>query len=905
MWDNPTHGLDSSTALEFITTLRDMTKSFQQTAVVALYQAGESLTDQFDKVTVLYLGRQIFFGTLPDSKRYFEDMGFECRPHQTTADFLTAITDPTARRAKPGWEDRVPRAPEDFVKLWQSSPEYSKLRADIQDYHREFSDSNAAIANYEAYHSAIKSKRQRPGSIYTVDLPTQFSANLKRAFRRFIGDRAFLGATAFSSIYMSLIMGSLFYNVTDTTSGFFSKGGALFFAILFNSLQTMGEIAMFYSQRPIIRRQYTYAMYHPFLDALASLVVEYPYKIVNVTVFDIVLYFMVGLKQTPDAFFTLWLVTYLATLVMSAYFRTVAALTNSPEAAIGVAGISVLAYSIYTGYLIPKPSMHPWFKWITYINPLSYAFEALVANEFHDTLATCASVVPSGPEYTNASAGTQVCAVTGSEPGQLSVSGDVYIETSFDYRNSHVWRNVGILCVFLCGFVAALAVATEFMTSSSKDTRDRLCYRKGHGPDQVKGAVDEEENWKAEDVLTRTASPASANTDLVTQKLLTWEGVGYDIALHDGSQQRLLNGIDGYVRPGTLTALMGESGAGKTTLLRALAKRLHGGKISGECRVNGEPPDRSFHRMTGFVEQQDVHLASSTVREALRFSAKLRQPEEIPFTERMDYVEKVIEMLEMDDFAEAIIGTPGSGGLNIEQRKRTTIAVELVAKPEILLFLDEPTSGLDSLAAWSIVRLLRKLANSGQTILCTIHQPSSVLFEQFDRLLLLGKGGVPVYFGDVGENSQAVLRYFEERSGLSCPLGHNPAEFILDVIGTLTTRNWNEVWKNSTECHELSKDIQQLEKQFHPAPREHFKEHGHLRRDVGPGATFARPWTTQYLAVQPRLFLHHWRTPRYIMGKVSLNVLAGLFLGFTFFKEGSSVQGLQNKVRHDIHQTQP
>lgn len=112
-----------------------------------------------------------------------------------------------------------------------------------------------------------------------------------------------------------------------------------------------------------------------------------------------------------------------------------------------------------------------------------------------------------------------------------------------------------------------------------------------------------------------------------------------------------------------------------------------------------------------------------------------------------------------------------------------TIGVELAAKPTLLIFLDEPSSGLDSQSSWSILQLLRKLADHGQSVLATIHQPSSELFQVFDRLLLLKKGGQTVYFGDLGENSQTLVDYFEARSDLKCDAADNPAEYILEVIG--------------------------------------------------------------------------------------------------------------------------
>lgn len=170
------------------------------------------------------------------------------------------------------------------------------------------------------------------------------------------------------------------------------------------------------------------------------------------------------------------------------------------------------------------------------------------------------------------------------------------------------------------------------------------------------------------------------------------------------------------------------------------------GVVSGETLANGTPTDASFAHKIGYVQQQDLHLDTMTVREALEFSAILRQPANVPRDEKIAYTGEVIEMLDMQEFADAVVGVPGEG-LNVEQRKRLTIGVELAARPELLVFLDEPTSGLDSQTSWAICDLIEKLVKSGQAVLCTIHQPSAMLFQRFDRLLLLQPGGKPVYFG--------------------------------------------------------------------------------------------------------------------------------------------------------------
>jgi ABC-type multidrug transport system ATPase subunit len=171
--------------------------------------------------------------------------------------------------------------------------------------------------------------------------------------------------------------------------------------------------------------------------------------------------------------------------------------------------------------------------------------------------------------------------------------------------------------------------------------------------------------------------------------VFTWRDVSYDIEIK-GEPRRLLDHVSGWVKPGTLTALMGVSGAGKTTLLDVLAHRTSVGVVTGDMFVNGNGLDASFQRKTGYVQQQDLHLETATVRESLRFSALLRQPATVSIQEKHDYVEDVIKMLNMESFAEAIVGVPGEG-LNVEQRKLLTIGVELAAKPKLLLFLDEPT----------------------------------------------------------------------------------------------------------------------------------------------------------------------------------------------------------------------
>ena len=151
----------------------------------------------------------------------------------------------------------------------------------------------------------------------------------------------------------------------------------------------------------------------------------------------------------------------------------------------------------------------------------------------------------------------------------------------------------------------------------------------------------------------------------------------------------------------------------------------------------------------------------------------------------------------MEEYADAIVGVPIEG-LNVEQRKRLMIGVELATKPPLLLFVDEPTSGLDSQTSWAILEILEKLTKSGQAILCTIHQPSAMLFQRFDRLLLLAQKGKSVYFGDIGKRSKNLTSYLERSGAPSCPPDANPAEWMLEATGaapgTTSETDWHKTW---------------------------------------------------------------------------------------------------------------
>lgn len=624
-----------------------------------------------------------------------------------------------------------------------------------------------------------------------------------------------------------------------------------------------------------------------------------PLVLIQVTIFDVVVYFMANLSRTASQFFISLLILWITTMTMYSFFRSLGALCKSLDTATRLTGVAIQALIVYTGYLIPPQKMHPWFRWLIFIDPVQYGFEALMSNEFYNLEIQCVPpyIVPQGP---GATPQYQSCLLKGSQPGSTTVSGADYIQSAYTYKRDHLWRNFGIIAGFWIFFVVLTMIGMELQKPNAGGGALTI-FKRGQVPKSVaqaidKGSIPEDEEKQLDTSGSEKFAEDSTSSDSEAVKgvaknesVFTFTNVNYTIPYEKG-ERKLLNDVQGFVRPGKLTALMGSSGAGKTTLLNTLAQRINFGIVTGDFLVDGRPLPRSFQRATGFAEQMDIHEPTATIREALRFSALLRQPKEVPLEEKYEYCERIIDLLEMRGIAGATIGTIGAG-LNQEQRKRVTIGVELASKPELLMFLDEPTSGLDSGAAFNIIRFLRKLADSGQALLVTIHQPSSVLFEYFDELILLKTGGNVVYHGELGKDSRRLTDYFERNGAHKCPPRANPAEYMLESIGagdpTYKGKDWGEVWASSPEHDERTKEIQSMIDS---------RRNASVGKSTRDDREYAMPLGTQVYTVVHRSFVAYWRDPDYMIGKFMLHIFTGLFNTFTFYHIGNEIIDMQSRL---------
>lgn len=886
-WDNSTRGLDASTALDFAKSLRIQTNLYKTTTFVSLYQASENIYRLFDKVMVLDEGKQVYFGPATTARAYFEGLGFAPRPRMTTADYLTACTDEFERTYVEGRSPaNAPHSPQTLLEAFKKSDRQKALETEMAEYKADLQRSQAKHDDFQA---AVKEGKRGTSkrSVYQVGFHLQVWALMKRQFTLKLQDRFNLSLAWLRSIIIAVVLGTLFLDLGKTSASAFSKGGLLFIALLFNAFQAFSELAGTMTGRAIVNKHKAYAFHRPSALWIAQIFVDQAFAASQIMVFCLITYFMSGLVREAGAFFTYYLMILSGNIAMTLFFRIIGCISPDFDYAIKFAVVVITLFVTTSGYLIQYQSEQVWLRWIYWVNVLGLSFSSMMQNEFMRINMTCTadSLIPSGPGYDDIN--YQVCTLAGSTSGTTFIKGSDYISQGFSYFPGDLWRNWGIVMALIVFFLILNVVLGEFVKYGMGGNSFRV-YTK---PDKERKALNEKLMKNREARRKDKSQELGSDLTINSESVLTWENLNYDVPVPGGTR-RLLNNVFGYVRPGELTALMGASGAGKTTLLDVLAARKNIGVIMGDMLVDAVPPGKQFQRSTSYAEQLDLHEPTQTVREALRFSAELRQPFDVPMAERHAYVEDIIALLEMETMADCVIGSP-EAGLTVEQRKRVTIGVELAAKPELLLFLDEPTSGLDSQSAFNIVRFLKKLAAAGQAILCTIHQPNAALFENFDRLLLLQRGGRTVYFGDIGKDA-AVLRSYLARHGAEAPATENVAEYMLEAIGAGSSprvgdRDWADIWDESPELAEAKEAITRIKTE---------------RKAAVAGASaiselekeYASPFGHQLKVVSRRMFRSFWRSPNYVFTRVFSHVAVALITGLTYLNLDDSRSSLQYKV---------
>lgn len=423
---------------------------------------------------------------------------------------------------------------------------------EIDDYMARHQFDGESYGKFVASRQNDQSSRQRLKSPFTLSFLGQMRLTLWRSWIMLITDPSITLTMLISNLFEAIIISSVFYNLQPTTETLFKRGILIFFIIIMNAFSSILEVLTLFAKRKIVEKHARYALYHPSAEALSSMVVDLPYKIVNCILMNTTLYFMSNLRREPGAFFFFLLISFTMAMSMSMMFRFIGSVAKSEAQALAPASILLLAIALYAGFAIPPQYMEDWFGWFRWINPVYYALESLLVNEFAGREYRCSDLVPSGPGYTSVDALQQVCSAVGAVPGRELVDGQAHILLSYGFEAAHKWRNLGIIIAILLACMGIHLFAAEFVaTAKSKGevlvfTRDAM---KRDKPGDVESGT-----------MVRPAVDSGSDTEAVADmekqtSVFHWKDVCYDIKIK-GQERRILDHVDGWVKPGTLTALM-------------------------------------------------------------------------------------------------------------------------------------------------------------------------------------------------------------------------------------------------------------------------------------------------------------------------------------------------------------
>ncbi|KAF2031046.1 P-loop containing nucleoside triphosphate hydrolase protein [Setomelanomma holmii] len=729
LWlDEPTTGLDSTSAYQVVKTLQNLTRR-GRTIIVTIHQPRSEIYSLFDNVVLLTKGSPAYAGSAEDCLSYFEKLGHEMPPFTNPAEYLIDLVsvDNRSEEAEAAAESRVNRIKE----VWR-------------EHLSRFTNEKAGFDSS----AGTQLKHTRRNRVQKTSMIQQIRVLTARTWVTTIRDPMGMFGSLLEAVAMAVITGWIFLKIDGSLSGIRSRQGALYNAaalqgyliLLYETYRLTTDIQLFDEER----RQGVVSI-PAFLISrrLARLFIE---DIPVPLVFSLIYYFMCGFRADGSQFLTFFSVVLLLQYIAVCFAMTCIAVSRHFAGASLVANLAYTLQSMGCGYFIQSNTIPIYVRWTKWVCYLFYAFGALSANEFTRQFYDCP--LEGG----------------GANPACKEYTGE-FILDSLGFPDNWVWRPMLALTGYVIAFYIGAAFIFKFWSAEIVMARAR--------PSNVDASAGKE----------KMAEPSPGDVRTVTIRL---NDFGLDIEKRSFRKQwtkAILKPLTADFRAGSLNVIMGPSGSGKTSLLNSMAGRLKDDlstryKKLGNMTFNGaEPSQDVIHAICSFVTQDDdALLASLTVRETLRYAAGLRLPKWMSKEQKMQRAEQILLKMGLKDCADNLIGNDLIKGISGGEKRRVTIAVQILTEPRVLL-LDEPLSGLDAFTALSIVDVLRGLANEGRTLVVTIHQPRSDLFAHFGNVLLLARGGFPIYAGPAVD----MLPHFADQ-GYECPQHVNPADFALDLI---------------------------------------------------------------------------------------------------------------------------
>ncbi|CAH9122111.1 unnamed protein product [Cuscuta epithymum] len=773
--DEISTGLDSSTTFQIVKYMRQMVHIMDVTMIISLLQPAPETFELFDDIILLSEGQIVYHGPRDNVIDFFECVGFKCPERKGVADFLQEVT--SLKDQEQYWFRK--NEPYQYI----SVTEFADLFRNFHVGHKLYDELSVPYDKSRTHPAALETKN------YGISNMELFKACLSREWLLMKRNSLLYIFKTFQITIMSIIAFTVFFR-SKMKSGTVGNGGKFYGALFFSLLNVMfngtAELALTMFRLPVFFKQRDSLFFPAWAFALPIWLMRMPLSFMESFIWVILTYYTIGFAPAASRVFRQFLAFFSLHQMALSLFRLMVALGRIEVVATTLVTFTLLVVFVLGGFIVAKDDLEPWMKWGYYMSPMSYGQNAIAINEFLDKRWSSPINDSRFREHT---------------VGKLLLkSRGMYLD---DYM---YWICIiallGFSVLFNVCFVIALTYLNPIRGSKSiiLDEEDNNIKTKGQSnPFGEAAAYQASASTPPTSEVRHSEQSSSVEQNAVKMKgmvlpfqplSLAFNHINYYVDMpaemqKQGIQERrlqLLRDVSGSFRPGVLTALVGVSGAGKTTLMDVLAGRKTGGYIEGYISISGFPKNQStFARISGYCEQNDIHSPHVTVYESLIYSSWLRLSPDVNKQKRKMFIEEVIELVELNPLINSLVGLPGVDGLSTEQRKRLTIAVELVANPSII-FMDEPTSGLDARAAAIVMRTVRNTVDTGRTVVCTIHQPSIDIFEAFDELLLMKRGGQVIYAGSLGHHSRSLIQYFEAVLGVpKIKEGYNPATWMLEI----------------------------------------------------------------------------------------------------------------------------
>ncbi|KAM3303057.1 pleiotropic drug resistance protein 2 [Capsicum chacoense] len=868
--DEISKGLDSSTTYQIVKFMRQMVHVNDITMVISLLQPDPETFDLFDDVILLSEGQIVYQGPRENVLEFFEYMGFRCPERKGIADFLVEVT------SKKDQEQYWFRNSRPYVYI--SVPEFAESFNSFQIGEQIIVELTIPYDKFSVHRAALVKNKY---GISNLELfKACFSREwllMKRSSFLYIFKTAQITIMATIALTVFLRTQMKAGNVRDSAKFW----GALFFSLINVMFNGMQELAMTVFRLPVFFKQRDSLFYPAWAFALPIWVLKIPISLMESSIWIILTYYTIGFAPAASRFFKQLLAFVGVHQMALSLFRFIAAAGRTQVVANTLGTFTLLLVFILGGFIVSKDDIQDWMIWGYYVSPMMYGQNAIAINEFLDDRWSAPT--------------------NGSQP---TLGKTLLRDRGLFTTETWYWICIvalfGFSLLFNVLFIAALTFLNPLGDTKGVSVEDD---NKNDSRPQVKATIGGIQMAARTCYQANTCSVVPLPNNKSRKRMvlpfqplsLSFNHVNYYVDMPaemktqgiEEDRLQLLRDVSGAFRPGILTALVGVSGAGKTTLMDVLAGRKTGGYIEGSIKISGYPKNQTtFARVSGYCEQNDIHSPYVTIYESLLYSAWLRLPSDVKTETRKMFVEEVMELVELKPLRNALVGLPGVDGLSTEQRKRLTTAVELVANPSII-FMDEPTSGLDARAAAIVMRTVRKTVDTGRTVICTIHQPSIDIFEAFDELLLMKRGGQVIYAGSLGARSQTMVEYFEAIQGVpkirECD---NPATWMLDVSSSSMEAKLDVDFADVYAKSDLYQRNQQLiEELSTPAPRS---------KDLYFPTQYSQSFITQCKACFWKQHWSYWRNSQYNAIRFFMTVIIGIMFGVIFWNKGNQIYRQQD-----------